>query len=278
MAAVTVECTDSPTDALAAAGPHLATDPIRHNLVLTLLQSRAAHPEPGRYWVVRDGDRPAGLVLQSPLEFAATATPMAAAAIAAAVDAIVTAGVRLPGVTGEALTAARFAGQWTERTGTGAWPVQGQRIYEVDEVVAAPGPEDADRAATEEDLELVTRWFEAFGAEIGDRRGDLAPLVARRLTAGHLWLWEHDGPAALAALSDPMEGVARIGPVYTPPDRRGRGYGSGLVGAVSAAVRARGTRCILYTDLGNPTANSVYRRLGYRAVAEALRYRFDRPA
>ena len=278
MAAVTVERTDSPTDALAAAGPHLATDPIRHNLVLTLLQSRAAHPEPGRYWVVRDGDRPAGLVLQSPLEFAATATPMAAAAIAAAVDAIATAGVRLPGVTGEALTAARFAGQWTERTGTGAWPVQGQRIYEVDEVVAAPAPGGRDRLATEEDLELVTRWFAAFGDEIGDRRGDLAPLVARRLGAGHLWLWEHDGPAAFAAVSDPVEGVARIGPVYTPPDRRGRGYGSALVGAVSAAVRARGTRCILYTDLGNPTANSVYRRLGYRAVAEALRYRFDQPA
>ena len=181
MAAVTVERTDSPTDALAAAGPHLATDPIRHNLVLTLLQSRAAHPEPGRYWVVRDGDRPAGLVLQSPLEFAATATPMAAAAIAAAVDAIATAGVRLPGVTGEALTAARFAGQWTERTGTGAWPVQGQRIYEVDEVVAAPPPGGRDRIATEEDLELVTRWFAAFGDEIGDSRGDLATLVARRL-------------------------------------------------------------------------------------------------
>ena len=101
--------------------------------------------------------------------------------------------------------------------------------------------------------------------------------MARRLRAGHLWLWEHDGPAAIAAVSDPVEGVARIGPVYTLPDRRGRGYGSALVGAVSAAVRARGTRCILYTDLGNPIANSVYRRLGYRVVAEALRYRFDVP-
>ena len=30
----------------------------------------------------------------------------------------------------------------------------------------------------------------------------------------------------------------------------------------------------LYTDLGNPTSNSVYRRIGYRAVAEGLRYRF----
>jgi len=278
MAAVTVERTDSPTDALVAAGPHLATDPIRHNLVLTLLQSRAAHPEPGRYWVVRDGDGPAGVVLQSPLDFAATATPMTAAAVAAAVDAIATAGVRLPGVTGEALTAARFAGQWTERTGTGAWPIQGQRLYEVDEVVTTPAPVGRERSATEGDLELVTRWFAAFGAEVGEGRGDLVPLVARRLAAGHLWLWEHDGPAAFAAVSDPVEGVARVGPVYTPPDRRGRGYGSALVGAVSAAVRARGTRCILYTDLGNPTANSIYRRLGYRAVAEALRYRFDTPA
>jgi predicted GNAT family acetyltransferase len=278
MAAVTVERTDSPSDALAAAGSHLATDPVRHNLVLTLLQSRAAHPEPGRYWVVRESDRPAGLVLQSPLEFAATTTPMAAAAIAGAVDAIASAGVRLPGVTGEALTAARFAGQWTERTGTGAWPVQGQRIYEVDEIVAPPSPGGRVRVATEEDLELVTRWFEAFEDEIGERRGDLAPLVARRLGAGRLWLWEHDRPAAMAAVSDPVEGVARIGPVYTPPDQRGRGYGSALVGAVSATVRAPGTRCILYTDLGNPTANSVYRRLGYRAVTEALRYRFDQPA
>ena len=48
MAAFTVERTDSPIDALAAARAHLATDPIRHNVVLTLLHNRAAHPEPGR--------------------------------------------------------------------------------------------------------------------------------------------------------------------------------------------------------------------------------------
>jgi uncharacterized protein len=278
MAAFTVERTDSPSDALVAAGAHLATDPIRHNLVLTLLHNRAAHPEPGRYWVVREGVRAAGVVLQSPLGFAATATPMAAPAIAAGIDAVVTEGVRLPGVTGEALTAARFAGHWTERTGTGAWPVQGQRLYEVDEVVARPTPGGRERAATAYDLEVAIRWFEAFGVEIGDARDDLAPLVARRLTAGHLWFWEQDGPVALGAVSDPVEGVARIGPVYTPPERRGRGYGSALVAALSAAVRARGTRCILYTDLANPTANSMYRKLGYRAVAEALRYRFDPPA
>jgi predicted GNAT family acetyltransferase len=32
---------------------------------------------------------------------------------------------------------------------------------------------------------------------------------------------------------------------------------------------------MLYTDLANPTSNSIYRRIGYRAVAEVLRYGFE---
>ena len=34
----------------------------------------------------------------------------------------------------------------------------------------------------------------------------------------------------------------------------------------------------LYTDLGNPTSNAIYRAIGYEAVAELLRYRFGGPA
>jgi predicted GNAT family acetyltransferase len=40
-------------------------------------------------------------------------------------------------------------------------------------------------------------------------------------------------------------------------------------------VLEAGQRCILYTHLGNPTSNGVYRRLGYQAVAESLRYEFS---
>jgi predicted GNAT family acetyltransferase len=46
------------------------------------------------------------------------------------------------------------------------------------------------------------------------------------------------------------------------------------VAGVSERVLYAGLRCILYTDLGNPTSNSIYRSVGYQAVAEALRYRF----
>jgi uncharacterized protein len=66
----------------------------------------------------------------------------------------------------------------------------------------------------------------------------------------------------------------RIQMVYTPPESRRRGYARACVGEVSTRIRAEGNRCMLYADLANPVANALYRELGYRAVAEALRYDF----
>lgn len=78
----------------------------------------------------------------------------------------------------------------------------------------------------------------------------------------------------MAVSREPAQGVVRLSGVYTPPGKRRPGYAAGCVYALSKDLRGRGYRCILYTDLGNPTSNSIYRRIGYKAVAEALRYRF----
>jgi predicted GNAT family acetyltransferase len=67
----------------------------------------------------------------------------------------------------------------------------------------------------------------------------------------------------------------RVGPVYTPPDHRGRGYAAACVGAVSADALAAGAHdCLLYTQLTNPVSNKIYQRLGYEPVGEILVYRF----
>jgi len=34
-------------------------------------------------------------------------------------------------------------------------------------------------------------------------------------------------------------------------------------------------RCFLYTDLANPISNAIYRRIGYRQVAEAAEYGYE---
>jgi hypothetical protein len=76
------------------------------------------------------GDDIVGVALQSPLTFAATLTPMEPTVATTNADAML-ASVALPGVNGEAATAATSAGRWSERTKSAAIPFQGNRLYEL---------------------------------------------------------------------------------------------------------------------------------------------------
>jgi predicted GNAT family acetyltransferase len=92
-------------------------------------------------------------------------------------------------------------------------------------------------------------------------------------------LWEVGGaPVAWACARSPVVGMSRIGPVYTPPERRGRGYGSAVTAAASVWARGSGAReVVLFTDLSNPVSNSIYQRIGYRAVSDAVDVAFIAP-
>lgn len=275
--AIEVNAFDDATVVLSVAGEFLAGEPVHHNLVLTLLHRCVATGDAGRFWTVEDDGTVVGVVFQSPLHFFATLTPMATPAAAAAADAIADQGVALPGVNGEAATAAAFAGQWTERVRVGATPAEGLRLYEAARVTDPREPGGVGRPMVAAERDLALRWYEEFEREaLPAPNRDIATAVDRRLAAGELWLWEHDGAVCFLGMSTPVAGAVRIGPVYTPPAARRCGYASALVGKVSADARAAGLRCLLYTDLANPGSNSVYRALGYRAVAEITRYEFDR--
>lgn len=272
---ITVAFSEEPIRVLSGAGQFLASQPVLHNLILSILHARIAHPEPGRYWVAMERDEAVGVMLQSPLTFPATLTPMAPEVAAALVDAIAASGVSLPGVNGHAATAASFAGQWTERCKSAATPFQGNRLYELLERAPAPRVRGTLRQASPRDRDLVVHWTEAFLTEVGEPTDDVARRVDRGLAGGEYWVWEDGETLSMAVGREPLEGVVRITEVYTPPDRRNRGYAAACVHALSAQLRVAGFRAVLYTDLANPTANSMYRRIGYRAVAEVLRYRFD---
>jgi predicted GNAT family acetyltransferase len=82
----------------------------------------------------------------------------------------------------------------------------------------------------------------------------------------------------MAALNRPAAGATRVGPVYTPPDLRGRGYASAVTAAVSRAALAAGAQeVVLFTDLANPTSNAIYRRLGYEPVEDRVILSFAAP-
>jgi predicted GNAT family acetyltransferase len=98
----------------------------------------------------------------------------------------------------------------------------------------------------------------------------LSGTVQGRFHAALLFLWRAGGePVSLVSLNPAVAGVVRIGPVYTPPEARRRGYASASVAAVSRQALVAGAHtCTLYTDLSNPTSNKIYADVGYRRIAE----------
>ena len=129
--------------------------------------------------------------------------------------------------------------------------------------------------ARESDLTLLCEWMVAFLTEIGDPADEVAAYVARRIAAGEIWVWNDGEVRCMSAATAPAIGVSRVQYVYTPPSNRRRGYAEALVRNLTGHLRRGGLRPILFTQLGNPSSNAIYRRIGYQAVAELIRYRFD---
>ena len=175
-------------------------------------------------------------------------------------------GLPLAGVNSEPGTASSFAAAWARLTGTQSRVSRRSRLFRLHAIVPpSPWPPGSARVATRTDRALLESWFSAFHQEIGEDVRSRA-AVDDRLSYGGLTLWESRGaPVSLAGITRTVAGVARVGPVYTPPDQRKRGYGAAVTAAVSlAALDAGAQQLVLFTDLANPTSNALYPRLGYR--------------
>jgi predicted GNAT family acetyltransferase len=105
--------------------------------------------------------------------------------------------------------------------------------------------------------------------------GDAERSVERSLADRALYVWEDGEPVSMVRVHTEVAGVVRLGPVYTPPARRQRGYATCAVAAASEAALARGAHaCMLFTDLANPTSNRIYAAVGYERFADWREYRF----
>lgn len=119
-------------------------------------------------------------------------------------------------------------------------------------------------------------WQLAFLVEVGlsDEKVKAQRVFARRLEHGMVRLWDDGGVVAMAGYGDGGTDIARIAPVYTPLNHRRNNYASALVGELSRELFEQGKRAVFLTaDVANPTSNSIYRKIGYEAVAD--HYHFD---
>lgn len=285
-----LEFITDPADFLAAAGDYLADRALVATVMTTVAvrtvreQGAGTPPPEGDWWlVVRDGT---GEIVSAAMRTAPFSPrpiylmPMPDTAAVELARALHGRGEEVVAVNGALPAAELCAGELARLTGgTHAITIH-TRLHVLAELIP-PRPVPGRLArATPADIDLVEEWFAAFFGDADEQAGrdrgvghDEVPardVLLARITSGEIWFWLDEGGrhVHLTGAGAPAYGVARVGPVYTPPEERGRGWASNAVAEMSRRILAQGARACLFTDQANPTSNRLYAALGYRPVVD----------
>ncbi len=301
-----LEFFDEPEAFLLAAEEVLAREPVLGSVIASVTTRTARELADGhdswaevgapfdRWWLVVRDD--AGRVVSAAMRTApfrphpTFAMPMPEAAARELAVVLHARGELLGGANG-ALPGAEVLARETARLWGGELVVaKGSRLWEAVSVEVPPAPEGRLRRATEDDAATVLAWFREFHVEADQQAGrepdpasgehNTMDSVLGRIREGVEWVWElPDGTLAhLSGSGVPAYGVARVGPVYTPQEFRGRGIASYVVGELTRRGLDAGVRMCLFTDTANPTSNKIYAGLGYRPVVDMAEHLVRLPA
>ncbi|CAM5401718.1 N-acetyltransferase domain-containing protein OS=Streptomyces fumanus OX=67302 GN=GCM10018772_29640 PE=4 SV=1 [Streptomyces fumanus] len=187
----------------------------------------------------------------------------------------------LPAVSADHDTATAFAGAWRRRTGAVPTPRGTRlRLYRLGTLTPPePLPPGRARVLGAADLDEIMHWCREFARAVGeDVTVDARTWPGTRYADKRYTLWETpDGtPVSVAGMNPLIGGQIQVDIVYTPPRLRGHGYAGAVVAEVSRAALAAGAEeVVLFADRANPASNALYRRLGYRPLADWTAYDFS---
>ena len=272
-------------DFLAAAGEVLYRDEARNCLTIGIVERLRANPQaygemPPYLAAVFDGETPvlaASMtppygVLVSPLEEEAeVGIPVLAADL-------ISGDWPLSDVHAVKPYARLFAETWAAQT-AGSYALEmAQRIYQLRQVTPPERVPGRFLQAGPEHAGLIARWMAAFEIEaLGDEPDPerVQRMVTGWIETGDWFLWENGGEIVSMCLKTrPTRTGCSVSGVYTPHEKRNRGYASACVAALSQRLLDEGFAFTsLFTDLANPTSNRIYMRMGYRPLADFDKYK-----
>lgn len=274
---------DDPREFWELAGPLYEADPLRHTVALTVLRRvltsvPPVEPTPILLTVEDDGATVGAAFSTPPWPLGLSAMPVHA--IPTLIAFLQVNDIRLTGASAPRDVADPFVVAWSRATGATAEVSLATRLYRLADLFP-PVAAGEFRLATTADLDLLTRWrtafeFEAVHGSPDSGRNTENALRAALALGNAQGLWFHDDePVAYAGATFPIGGMSRIGPVYTLPEHRGHGYGSAVTAAAAQWSLDNGaTDVLLFTDLANPTSNSIYQKIGFLPKYDAAEYRF----
>ena len=273
------------SELISLSGPYLEQNECENNLPIGLAYRLAEDPyyygsELPLFLSILEQRRVVGVVVMTPpkrIVLSRFATNIQAAVVHL-VHHLRRIDVQIPGAVGPAVEARTFADCWVgERRDVSIRESKRLRVFEARIVANLPLSPGKMRLARQDDHSRMAQWMVALSESLGEPVSlDSAKNRAEKLIKSQeLYVWDHDGPVSIAGVSRPSRNGATVGVVYTPPEHRGKGYATSCVMLLTKKLLSNGySFCSLYTDLSNPTSNSIYMKIGYVPIGDALELDF----
>lgn len=262
-----------------------AGDPFRTNIlgsVATAVADGSLTYDACLWWVLIDNQSevigaamrtaPHGMVL----------SPMPVNAISELARAVSLQDDELPSVSGPTAVVEKFIDEYRKTQSRGstrrAEKEEQHLLYALSQL-SIPSVNGVMTTASLNDYKLLLNWYLEFGQDTGVFMPNPEGSIKAGLGRNSYRFWMVEGEKVCLAGHSPLVDtsagtIARIGPVYTPPEHRRNGYAGALTANLSQELVSQGAKVMLYTDALNPTSNSIYRRIGYQMIDNNALYKF----
>jgi predicted GNAT family acetyltransferase len=257
-----------------------AADPFRTNIlggVATAVADGSLTYDAHLWWVLlNDQDQNVGAAMRT-APHGMVLSPMPLNAICDLACAVSRQDDELPSVSGPTAVVEKFIEEYQRTLSKGSTrkaTLEEQLLLYALENLSIPPVNGVMTIASASDYELLLKWYIEFGKDTGVFMPNPQGSIRAGLSRNSYRFWSIDDEkvclAGYAPLVSTSTGtIARIGPVYTPPERRRNGYGGALTAALTQELLSQGAKVMLYTDALNPTSNSIYQKIGYKFSADS---------
>lgn len=184
--------------------------------------------------------------------------------------------VEYPGIIGPKEVCEKYLDLYRGMTGTDMEIEMDQRIYACPAVKNYSEKVGQMRLSEMKDFDVLLDWVCEFELMVEGHydRENMKGMLTKRIEHKSLYVLEVDDElVSMAARSRPLKNTETVSLVYTPDHLRRRGYASRVVELLTEEIIKDGKIPTLYTDLSNPTSNSIYMKIGYVPHCDSVVYK-----
>lgn len=260
-----------------------------HNLMLGLaygIRDKKVDTNEPLFYSITDGQEVIACALRSNKEKPLIITKMPVSGVDLLVQDLTSGGIDLASIVGEEASATYFKDQWSKLKKLNFKINIHLGVYECKKVIFPKEALGELILATEDHRETLRTYIRGFSLDCFPANPDAAlddnveKLMIRHLQNQSIFLLKAKNDELVTMVANVRSTLngGTISLVYTPPHLRGKGYASYAVALLSEKVILGGKKFTnLFTDLTNPTSNSIYQKIGFVKIGQNIHYDFINP-